>query len=126
MKHNVFNQLKTAQKLKKMTTLISYDSNSHKLISLIYNEGYIKGYTIIENNKKILIFLKYINQNPVINNIKSLSTCHKKNYIKYNNLKKKYNNNTNFISIILTPKGLMTVKNAIKLKLGGLLLYEIM
>ena len=75
--------------------------------------------------KKINIFLKYVNLHPVIYSVKKISTCHKKHYINFKKLNQLYKNQPNTNLIILTNRGILTVKQALSLKIGGLLLYKI-
>ena len=93
-----------------------------KFISLLYQEGYISHFSIIDyyssknfnkkNNYNIIL-----NKNN-INCIISFYNPRNKKYISYNNLL----NETDVTYILTTSKGLLTDKKAKSLKIGGQIL----
>ena len=96
-----------------------------KFISLLYQEGYISHFSIIDyyssknfnkkNNYNIIL-----NKNN-INCIISFYNPRNKKYISYNNLL----NETDVTYILTTSKGLLTDKKAKSLKIGGQILAKI-
>ena len=88
-------------------------------LCLLWNEGFIIKYRTSKKNKNLLkIFLKYSNtRKPAINNIK-LITRPGRRVIYSTKQIWKIDSNKNFI-IISTHKGLQTINNCKKFKIGG-------
>ncbi len=96
-------------------------SNMKKAISdILVNEGFVKSAEIVENNghKEIFITLKYGAKNQkVISNLKRISKPGLRVYWGYEELPSVLGGLG--IAIISTCKGVMTDKEARKLKIGG-------
>jgi small subunit ribosomal protein S8 len=88
------------------------------LLNLLEEEGFIRGYKISkEKPNYLIVLLKYSENKPVISKFKKVSTKSRRIYISISEL---WRINKAFgILIISTTKGLMTDKNARRLKLGG-------
>ena len=84
-------------------------------LKILWNEGYITGYKV--HREKIQIFLKYKNDKPAINSIKLISKPGLKIYSSVKQLWK-INSNKSFI-IMSTDKGLKSLLDCKKLKIGG-------
>jgi small subunit ribosomal protein S8 len=104
---------------------ITYKYKSKFLINflnILINNGYIYGFKIIKN-KNIIVFLKYIDNQPSIKKIKIISKKKKNLYLKNKQL---LNLNTSLnLYIISTCKGILSHKQALKYNLGGELLCKI-
>jgi small subunit ribosomal protein S8 len=89
-----------------------------KFLKILWDEGFILGYKIdnIDSNK-IKVFLKYNNENPVINSIKLITKPSRRIYYSANQIWK-LDSTKNFI-IFSTNKGLKTIIDCKKLKIGG-------
>ena len=96
-------------------------SNMKKAITdILVNEGFIKSAEVVENNghKEIFITLKYGAKNQkVISNLKRISKPGLRVYCGYEELPSVLGGLG--IAIISTSKGVMTDKEARKLKIGG-------
>ena len=96
-------------------------SNMKKAIAeILNNEGYIKGYQIIEDGKQgvIRVTLKYTsNKEKVISGIKRISKPGLRMYAPADELPRVLKGLG--IAIISTSKGIMTDKEARKLHIGG-------
>ncbi len=96
-------------------------SNMKKAIAdILVNEGFIKSAEVVENNghKEIFITLKYGAKNQkVISNLKRISKPGLRVYCGYEELPSVLGGLG--IAIISTSKGVMTDKEARKLKIGG-------
>lgn len=93
---------------------------------ILKDEGYIKNYKIIDDNKQktLRIYLKYPeNYQSSIVNLKRISKPGRRVYIKAEDLRPILNNIG--IWILSTPKGVITNKAAKKLNVGGEILCEI-
>ena len=87
-------------------------------LKILWNEGYILGYNISKkNSQEIIIFLKYKNDVPTINSIKSISKPGRKIYYSIRQIWKI--NSTNSFIIFSTNQGLKSIIDCKKLKIGG-------
>ena len=116
---NMFANIKNGQLAKR-----SYVNQKKKklctfFLNILWNEGFIVGYKIEktkENNIKI--FLKYVeNGNPSINNIKAISKPGRRLYYSLKQIWKIDSSKT--LIIFSTNKGLKTLSECKKLRLGG-------
>ena len=96
------------------------------VLSVLKDEGYIRDFQDVELRKginNIKIDLKYYNGNPVIKRIKRISKPGIRVYSKINDLQKSYGGLG--ISILSTPKGVMSDHNARVNNVGGEILCEV-
>ena len=119
---DMLTRIRNAQSAEHKTVAIPLSKIKIEIARILKQENYIDNYKKIgKGNKKILeIDLKY----PVaIREIKRISKPGQRIYVKASGLgqvKSGYG-----VSIISTPKGLMTNKEARKARLGGEILFEI-
>ena len=95
-------------------------SNMKKAIAdILANEGYIKGYQIIDDNKQgiIKVTLKYVGKQKAITGLKRVSKPGLRIYAGYEDMPKVMNGLG--IAIVSTSKGIMTDKKARAAKIGG-------
>ena len=95
-------------------------SNMKKAIAdILVNEGYIKGYQVIEDGKQgvIRIALKYVGKQKVITGIKRVSKPGLRVYANCADMPRVMNGLG--IAIVSTSKGVMTDKAARKANIGG-------
>lgn len=106
-------------------SLISPHSNFKEALTKKLKElGYVNDYRVEgETIKEIIIDLKYNNKEPVITGIEIISKPGRRQYMSYKALKPIVNNFG--YSILSTSKGILTNKEARKMKLGGELLFNI-
>tara|TARA_B100000965_G_C19235630_1_gene602086 strand:- start:197 stop:595 length:399 start_codon:yes stop_codon:yes gene_type:complete len=96
------------------------------VLSVLKDEGYIRDFKDVEVSKginSIQIDLKYYNGTPVIKKIKRISKPGIRVYSKINDLPKPYGGLG--ISILSTPKGVMSDQKARKNNVGGEILCEV-
>ena len=121
MKHYFYNMIaniKNGQMAQKSFILQKQKKICKSFLNILWDEGYILGYKNYQNNSNtIKIFLKYNQEKPVINSLKLVS---KPGHRIYYSIKQiwKINSNKTFI-IFTTNKGLLTIVNCKKLKVGG-------
>ncbi len=122
---NMLTIIRNGQLSKKDNVIVYHSKIKESITKILFNEGYIKNYSLLFNNKikKILINLKYFLNKPVINIIKRISKPSLRIYNNYNNLPIIYSNLGTLI--ISTNLGLLTDKQAYKLKTGGEILCYI-
>lgn len=91
------------------------------ILKLLYFEGYIKSYFLLEN--KIQIVFNYLNESSLMSILKIFS---KKKFIIYLSYKDLcLFNELNCILFISTIKGIITHYKALKLKIGGKMIFFI-
>lgn len=104
---------------------VPYSKLKNEIVRVMKEEGFIENYKKIESpNKNFLrIYLKYgPNKEQVIREIKRISKPGARIYSKYKDL----DNDPFKIYILSTPKGVMTHKEAKKLKVGGEVICSIL
>ena len=119
-------RIKNAHRANKSHTSCFKSKLNLNVLSVLKDEGYIRGYTDIEERKGInfiKIELKYYNGDPVIKKIKRISKPGIRVYSKISDLEKPYGGLG--ISILSTPKGVMSDQQARKNNVGGEILCEV-
>ncbi len=123
---DMFTCIRNAQKAKKNKIIIYYTKFKYSILKVIYSEGYIKKYNIffdVLKKKKIVIYLKYYDNKPVISNIKRISKPSLRIYKSYKKLPL-FMSGLGII-IISTSKGVLSDKQARILNVGGELIGSI-
>ena len=122
---DMLNHIRNAQAVQKPEVLITYSNLKNEVAMLLSQEGFLgevkkalKGKT-----KAIKMQLKYENGLPAVEGLKRVSKPGQRIYVKAGEIKKVRGGFG--ISVISTPKGLMTGLAARKAKLGGEVLLEI-
>ena len=119
-------RIKNAHQAKKTFTSCFKSKLNMNVLAVLKNEGYIRDYKDIEIRKginSIQIDLKYYNGCPVIKKIKRVSKPGIRVYSKITELPKPYGGLG--ISILSTPKGVMSDQQARKNNVGGEVLCEV-
>ena len=119
-------RIKNAHKARKSYTSCYKSKLNSNVLTVLKNEGYIRDFKDIEIRKginNIQIDLKYYNGNPVIKNIKRISKPGIRVYSKISDLPKIYGGLG--ISILSTPKGVMSDQKARDNNVGGEILCEV-
>ena len=96
-----------------------------KISNILKNEGFIKDFKIIGEDKKpvLSLELKYHSGNPVISNFERVSKPGRRIFSSADSLPKI--NNGLGIAIVSTPKGVMTDMDARKKKVGGEIICKV-
>jgi small subunit ribosomal protein S8 len=96
-----------------------------KIADILKNEGFIKDFKILEEEKKpvLSLELKYHSGNPVISNFERVSKPGRRIFSSADSLPKI--NNGLGIAIVSTPKGVMTDMDARKQKVGGEIICKV-
>tara|TARA_B100001996_G_scaffold293975_1_gene234176 strand:+ start:268 stop:666 length:399 start_codon:yes stop_codon:yes gene_type:complete len=119
-------RIKNAHQAKKTNTSCFKSKLNMNVLAVLKDEGYIRDYKNIEMRKginSIHIDLKYYNGTPVIKKIKRISKPGIRVYSKITDLSKPYGGLG--ISILSTPKGVMSDQKARKHNVGGEVLCEV-
>lgn len=110
--------LKNGQLAKKSFVYQKKKKMCEEFLKVLWNEGFILGYRVSTKNPNLLkIFLKYNNNQPVINSIQPLTKPSKRIYYTIKQIWK-FEFNKNCI-IVSTNKGFKTILECKKLKIGG-------
>ena len=119
-------RIKNAHKANKAFTSCYKSKLNMNVLSVLKDEGYIRDFQDVELRKginNIKIDLKYYNGTPVIKRIKRISKPGNRVYSKINDLQKSYGGLG--ISILSTPKGVMSDQKARDNNVGGEILCEV-
>ena len=119
-------RIKNAHKANKLSTSCYSSKLNANVLNVLKVEGYIRDFKnvqIREGINNIKIDLKYHNGTPVIKKIKRISKPGIRVYSKINDLPKPYGGLG--ISIISTPKGVMSDQQARAKNVGGEILCEV-
>ena len=119
-------RIKNAHKANKAFTSCYKSKLNMNVLSVLKDEGYIRDFKDVELRKginNIKIDLKYYNGTPVIKRIKRISKPGIRVYSKINDLQKSYGGLG--ISILSTPKGVMSDSTARNQNVGGEILCQV-
>ncbi len=122
---NLLTHIKNAQGVKKETVKTPYSVMDERILDALVKSKFIAGFEKKGRNPKryLEINLLYKNDSPAITGIKFVSLPSRHIYKKYSQLKpikQGYG-----VSIISTPKGIMSDAQAKKEKVGGEVLFNI-
>ena len=119
-------RIKNVHKANKTFTSCYKSKLNINVLSVLKDEGFIRDFNDVELRKgisNIKIDLKYYNGTPVIKKIKRISKPGIRVYSKINDLQKTYGGLG--ISILSTPKGVMSDQKARDNNVGGEILCEV-
>ena len=119
-------RIKNAHKARKSFTSCYKSKLNLNVLTVLKDEGYIRDFKSFEERKgvsSLKIDLKYYNGTPVIKKIKRISKPGIRVYSKISELEKPYGGLG--ISILSTPKGVMSDQQARKNNVGGEILCEV-
>lgn len=121
---NISTNLKNTQISRRNFMYYSKTKLTVDFLNILWDEGYILGYKVCNSNSNLLkIFLKYKNENSIINSIKSISKPSRPIFYSLFQLYK-LDSKKNLI-ILSTSKGLMTIDECKQAQIGGKLLLLI-
>lgn len=101
-----------------------------EVLNLLYREGFIDGFSISLNKpNNVCVFLKYINERPVLRELKVISVPSKRIYVSYETIMRDLVNRGVFV-ISTNQYGLVLADDFVKnyetfSKTGGELLFQI-
>jgi small subunit ribosomal protein S8 len=108
--------------------LVSVRSQNSKIcinvLRVLYNLGYIRGFAI-NDSKSITIFLKYVNNKPVVRNIHVISTPGRRVYSPYKKLQQQLKKKDSGYFILSTSKGVITDEESVMFNIGGEVLLKV-
>jgi small subunit ribosomal protein S8 len=121
MKNHLFNMvasINNGQLAKKAFITQRRKKICESVLNILWDEGFISGYKVSKADPNVLkIFLKYKNGTPAINLMKTLSKPSLRIYYSLKQLWKM--NGSEGLLVVSTSKGLMSLNDCKKYKLGG-------
>ena len=116
---DMLTRIRNASNAKHATVDIPASNMKKSIADILVEEGYIKGYEVIDDGKQgtIRVTLKYLGKTKVIRGLKRVSKPGLRIYAGYEDMPKVMNGLG--VAIVSTSKGLMTDKKARELKIGG-------
>ncbi len=122
---DMLNQIRNAEAVAKTEVLLPFSKLKNQIGLILVQEGFVQDVKKVakDKNKAMKIILKYDNGIPAIEGAKRVSKPGQRIYVKNTDIKKVRGGFG--ISIISTPKGLMTNNQARKAKLGGEVMLEV-
>lgn len=117
---DMLTRIRNANDAKHQTVDIPASNMKKSIADILVNEGYVKGYQVVENGNQgiIRVTLKYMTgKQKVIRGIRRISKPGLRIYAGYEDMPRVMNGLG--VAIISTSKGIMTDKKARELKVGG-------
>lgn len=108
-------RIKNGYSVGKQQVLVRYSKLIFKLLKLLQEEGYVQD--VDKKGQEVVISLKYSDRKPALSDVKRISKPSLRVYKGVSELPTVLNGLG--VAVISTPKGLMTDKQARKLKVGG-------
>jgi small subunit ribosomal protein S8 len=123
---DMLTRIRNAVMVKKKEVVVEPASKlKMSILDVLKREGYIEGYKIEGEGvkKKIIVYLKYYQGKPVIQVIERVSKPGRRIYVGVDEIPKVYNGLG--IAILSTPKGVLSDREAKKLRVGGELICKV-
>jgi small subunit ribosomal protein S8 len=116
---DMLTRIRNANKMRHNSLTIPASKQKLEITRILKDEGFIRNYKYKEDNKQgqLIIYLKYINKEKTINNLKRISKPGLKVYAKKDEIPGVLGGLG--IVILSTSKGIMTGKEALQRHLGG-------
>jgi len=116
-------KIKNASNLNKEVVYLNFNIKYLKILKILYREGFIQGFKLDLQNYQTIVYLRFFQNKKVIDRLKFLSIPSREHFISYKDLSM-INNKKTFI-LLSTNKGLHSLYECKKQKLGGKLLFLI-
>lgn len=122
---NFITSIKNALLARKESVVVPYSKLKEAVAKILVNEGYVSEVKIDESGsfKQIVLTLKYVGRMPAVTDVRRLSKPGRRLYAPANQIPKTLGGYG--ITIVSTNKGIITDKEARKLRVGGELLCQI-
>jgi len=116
---DMLTRIRNANKMRHNSLTIPASKLKLEITRVLKDEGFIRNYKYKDDNKQgqLIIYLKYINKEKTINNLKRISKPGLKVYAKKDEIPRVLGGLG--IVILSTSRGIMTGKEALQRHLGG-------
>jgi small subunit ribosomal protein S8 len=121
---NMISIIKVGSIAKHLVVTVQNSKLCINVLSVLYRLGYIRGFAI-ENKKYVKVFLKYIDNKPIIRGINVISTPGRRTYVRYEGLQLDLKKKGSGFYIISTSKGLLTDEESVIFGKGGEVLLKV-
>jgi|SRR5690348_15556270 small subunit ribosomal protein S8 len=121
---NMISIIKVGSIAKHLVVTVRNSKLCINILNVLYRLGYIRGFSI-ENKKCVKVFLKYIDNKPIIRNIDVISTPGRRTYTRCGDLRLDLKKKGSGFYIISTDKGLLTDEESVIFSRGGEVLLKI-
>ena len=117
--------LKNASLVNREEAVIPFSNLLLTVCQILKDQGYIDNFRRIDDEKKsfIKVYLKYINQKSVINQIRRISKSSRRVYVSKDDVP--YVLNGKGLAVVSTSKGILPDSEARKEKVGGEVLFYV-
>lgn len=117
-----------AQQRRKKTMRVPKSDQIERIVKLLVKNKFLAGYETVESeyqgvNEDLIISLRYVNKQGVISEVTRVSKPGSRRYSSYKELET-YMRGIG-MTVVSTPKGIMTATEARKEKVGGEILFRI-
>lgn len=120
---NFLVKIKNASLLGKQYVRLNYNISYLKVLKILYREGFIQSIKVDVKSVQVIVHLRFYEQKKLINEIKFLSKPSHQRFISFFELT--LINDKNVFILLSTDKGLLTLSQCKKQKVGGKLLFSI-
>lgn len=122
---DLLTRIRNGQRARKAVVMAPFSTLRMTALAALQREGYIRAYEKVENGNKadISVELKYHNGEPVIEMIKRVSRPGRRVYSNIDDLKRVRNGLG--VSVLSTPKGVMSDNEARAERVGGEVLFQV-
>ncbi len=123
---DLITRIRNAQRNRQMTVECLGSNMAIRILDVLQDEGYIAGFRRVDVRpgvSKIIVDLKYYENQPSIHTIKRVSKPGCRVYSAINSMRKVSNGLG--ISVVSTSKGVMSDTKAHALKVGGEVLFQV-
>ncbi len=123
---DMLTRIRNGQRVGKTTVICPASQQRANVLDALQREGYIRGFSwseIDKGIKEITIELKYSNGDPVIREISRVSKPGRRVYSKIKDLPREYNGLG--VSILSTPRGVLSDAEAREANVGGEVLCKV-
>lgn len=123
----LLSQLRSASLNKKESVILEINNFTITVLDSLYNEGLILSYTIVRkkgflnNTKTAIVHIRYVNGQPVFENLKILSSPSFTRIISIKNICRLNPKKENFF--FSTNKGILSLQECKNKRVGGILLF---
>jgi len=117
---NMLTVIRNATEARKETVDIPASKLSEKIVSILKNEGYVLDFRVLKDDKQgiLKVYLKYrTNKMPVIMGLKRISRPGLRKYVHSDKIPRVLSGLGT--AVLTTSRGVITDKEARKLKIGG-------
>lgn len=123
---DMLTRIRNGQNARLATIVVLYSKLHESVCSVLQDEGFIRGFSVVDlgnNKKEIKVELKYDAGQPVIRELKRISTPGRRIYAQIKGLGQFYNGLG--VKILSTPQGVMADHKARAANVGGEVLCQV-